>query len=489
MNLPHRLRPVLSALVSGVFAGGVSAGAEVSFFADNGYGNVLSTLQHPVGEHHQGVTYVAYQGPHEDPYVAAHVHATGAWVGPFRAGISTMGKSPDQIDKGELDNHGKPALIVDRQGYIHVVFGSHGGDPRHGRNPLGEFYMGTKGRMTHVVTERPGDISAWRTLDNVPPFGTYNQWIKLANGDLYLFYRHGGHRSDWVYQKSVDDGRTFTAPVSVLQHKPSAGSPAVHDSWYAWFDQGRGDTITASFVYHPCASPQHSNRRQDLYFLAMDCRDGTWRNAQGQPVALPVTKESADRVALIEATGDARPSHGTTHVDAEGRPHLAFPFGRTVRYYRWDGQRWLKPGEVAAGLGRVNDGDFVVDSPTTVRMVLGLSNPGREEVGWWKTTDGGRTWAKDAVLLASADMDFQTSALVRNAHPDAQMLLAGSRAEEGHLYRRMFLVGQRGALGRPAAEASHLGDRLEQIKSLPPPNQSRAEAKRKKKAGLGEEEP
>jgi hypothetical protein len=53
----------------------------------------------------------------------------------------------------------------------------------------------------------------------------------------------------------------------------------------------------------------------------------------------------------------------------------------------------------------------------------------------------------------------------------------------------MYLVGEHGPLGRPAAEASRLGDRLEQIKSLPPPDPARAEAKRKKKAGLGDEEP
>ena len=53
----------------------------------------------------------------------------------------------------------------------------------------------------------------------------------------------------------------------------------------------------------------------------------------------------------------------------------------------------------------------------------------------------------------------------------------------------MFLVGEHGPLGRPAAEASHLGNRLEQIKSLPPPNQAKAEAFKKKKAGRGDDEP
>jgi len=34
-------------------------------------------------------------------------------------------------------------------------------------------------------------------LDNVDPFGTYSQFVKMDDGDIYLFYRHGSHRSDW----------------------------------------------------------------------------------------------------------------------------------------------------------------------------------------------------------------------------------------------------------------------------------------------------
>ena len=486
LNFPCRL---FAALAAALNLATLAIAAEVPFFTDNGYGNPVSSLQHPAAEHYQGVTYVAYQGPHEDPYIAAYVHATGKWTGPVQAGVNLMGKSPDQIDPSELDNHGKPALVIDRKGYIHLVFGSHGGDPKFGKNPLGEFFMGTKGKMTHVVSQKPGDISAWRVVDNLPPFGTYNQWVKLPSGDLYLFYRHGGHRSDWVYQKSTDDGLTFSAPVSVLKHKVSSASPAINDSWYAWFEPGLGETITASYVYHPCANPKHNAHRQNVYFMQMNARDGNWTNVQGERLTLPVTKESADRFTLIEATGTVRSTHGTCHVDANGYPHVAFPVGRDIRYYRWDGKAWQKPVSVGAGHGRVGDGDFIVDSPLSVRMILSTEHDGANEIGWWNTEDGGLTWTKGNILISSKVLSFGTTAIVRNAHPDAVMLLGSRDATEPHLYRRMFLVGARGPLGRLAAEASQLGDRLEAIKSLPPPNRAKAEAKKKKKLGLDDEDP
>ncbi|HEC41488.1 MAG TPA: hypothetical protein ENI20_01490, partial [Bacteroides sp.] len=156
----------------------------VDYFTNNGFGVPAKTMQHPAGEYHKGVTYVAYQGLLEDPYVAAYDHENDQWSGPFKAGESLMGKDPEH----KIDNHGMPAMIIDDEGYIHIVFGGHGGMPEHGENPLGNTHYGA---MKHVVSKRPLDITEWEELDNIPPFGTYNQFVKMDNGDIYLFYRHG----------------------------------------------------------------------------------------------------------------------------------------------------------------------------------------------------------------------------------------------------------------------------------------------------------
>ena len=38
-------------------------------FADNCFSNTVDPLQHPCAQHHNGRTYIAYQGPQEDAYV------------------------------------------------------------------------------------------------------------------------------------------------------------------------------------------------------------------------------------------------------------------------------------------------------------------------------------------------------------------------------------------------------------------------------------
>ena len=103
-----------------IASAGVARAQVVDHFTDNGYGNPISTMQHPCAEHYRGVTYVAYQGPHEDPYVCAYDHASGKWTGPVKAGVNPMGRTPDTVDKDEIDNHGRPAMLVDGKGYVNA---------------------------------------------------------------------------------------------------------------------------------------------------------------------------------------------------------------------------------------------------------------------------------------------------------------------------------------------------------------------------------
>ena len=100
-NIHRKLRQL--AMVSGLallasFQSGAQAETgtsdAVDYFTNKGFSNTVGTMQHPSGEYFEGVTYVAYQGPLEDPYVAAYDHESGKWAGPFKAGVSIMGKDP-----------------------------------------------------------------------------------------------------------------------------------------------------------------------------------------------------------------------------------------------------------------------------------------------------------------------------------------------------------------------------------------------------------
>lgn len=436
--------------------------ALVDYFADNGFGNAVALVQHPAGVYHNGITYVAYQGPLEDPYVASYNHETKEWKGPFKAGVSVMGKDPNR--KKRIDNHGKPALLIDDADYIHIAFGGHGGTPADGDNPLGNHHYG---KNLHAVSKRPLDISAWETLDNISLFGTYSQFIKMDNGDMYLFYRHGAHRSDWVYQKSMDNGLTFSEPVSFLKHKRRTNIEA-EDSWYPWVSKGNGDNIIVAFDYHICRDNKnaqdargHIPERHNVYYMVFDTKTGQWKNVKNEPLEMPLTKEMADEKTLVRNIPNDWTFQGITDVDPNGNPHVGMLVGpdigarrsgpKRLQHYRWDGKTWIQSKNTNLPRG---NGDIEVKSAKEVSIYLESETKNDVgEVSRWDSFDGGDTFKKAQIFLSRKNSGFVISSLIDNPHPDARMIVG--EKEEDSDFRKMYLLGDSGPIQRNKKEANH----------------------------------
>lgn len=450
-------------LWTALFVNGQSESTMVDYFSDKGYGNAVKTMQHPAGEHYNGITYVAYQGPLEDPYVAAYIHATKKWIGPFKAGESVLGKNPDE----EIDNHGKPAMIIDGEGYIHVVFGGHGGLPIYGDNSLGNTH---KGKMTHVVTKNPLDISSWEVLDNIPPFGTYNQFVKMDNGDIYLFYRHGAHKSNWVYQKSTDNGRNFEPPVSIFETNHFGD---YDDAWYAWFEKTSEDKIIAVYNYHKCKNGGHDGERHNGYYMVMDVANTKWRNIKGDELEMPITKGYADLNTLVVDTGDKWSARGTGAIDGNGSPHVFFYVEEDIESnqnqgsgekefhtFQWTGEAWVG-GKTNLPVG--SKGVMHVSESNNSKMLIAYKNEDEDEsVGkiiWWNKVvgDDGEVFEEaDLAIFEFRKTSFLLSSLIRNAEPEAKWLAVGKKGSSN--FGKMYLLGDQGAVQRLESEANQNDD-------------------------------
>ncbi|WP_248722496.1 BNR-4 repeat-containing protein [Seonamhaeicola sp. ML3] len=433
----------------------------VDYFADNGFGNAVAIVQHPAGIYHKGITYVCYQGPLEDPYVVSYNHKTKAWKGPYKAGVSEMGKDPNR----KTDNHGKPSIMIDDAGYIHITFGGHGGTKKYGENPLGNHHYG---KNKHAVSKNPLDISSWEELENISPFGTYNQFIKMDNGDIYLFYRHGAHRSNWVYQKSTDNGRTFEAPVSFLKYKRRTDMAAV-DSWYPWITKGKNDKLHIVFDYHLCSdkTPKtqglgHIAKRYSVYYMAFNTTTGVWSNVEGEQLEVPVTREIADNKAIVAHTPGNWTFQGVVDIDELGNPHLGMTIGaeiegsrrsasKTLNYFKWNGTRWMHAKNTGLPIG---DGDIEVSSSKNISFYLEENDNGIGEVNRYDSSDGGQTFTKTKTFLRKQNSSFSISALIENAYPDARIIVAQN--VPGEKYKKLYLLGDNGAVLRIKEEAQVL---------------------------------
>ncbi|MEM9446522.1 MAG: BNR-4 repeat-containing protein [Verrucomicrobiota bacterium] len=274
-------------------------GAAVDYFVDNGYKKPFDvTYPHPNSHYHNGVTYIAYQGSdmnNNDPSVCSYNHITGVWRGPVRIGNNPLPNS---------DLHGKPSIVVDDEGYIHVVFGGHGGTiGLAGSNKFGGY---SDGELKHLVSNFPEDIgyddSDWTRQNSAPGGGstgqisvyaTYPQFMKVTNGDIYLFCRHGNHHSDWSYQKSTDNGISWSGEVSILKH-------SYVDTWYAWFSVN-GDVIDCVYNYHPGGS---GNYRQNIYYMYLDTTSDSWYNVEGKNLnsKIPLNLKQSKKRTKVKST-------------------------------------------------------------------------------------------------------------------------------------------------------------------------------------------
>ncbi|WP_052444588.1 BNR-4 repeat-containing protein [Flammeovirga sp. OC4] len=429
-------------------------GQEVDYFSNNALGNPI--VGH-AGEYYKGVTYVTYQGEKEDPYVAAYNHKTKKWTGPYKAGTSLLGKKP-----GKIDNHGKPTLVVDGEGYIHIVFGGHGGSPEMGKNPLGNYNCG---KQIHVVSKRPMDISSWEVVDNLTPFATYSQFIKMDNGDIYLFFRHGAHRSNWVYQVSKDNCKTFSPLKSIVKAKPTAPTKIcndVYDSWYLDFHKGNNNDIMVAYNYHVCQNMRpHTSERHNCYYMKLDTEKDEWYNVEGEALEMPVTKEYADKKTIVINTGEKWGHIGRATVNSEGHPHVYWYDGepnhsnhggpKKITNYHWTGKKWSGNDTNLPVEGR---GDLRMGDHPSMYYLLGYNEGESSKVAWWNSKNAGKSFSKGEALIEGKGPTFKLSNFIRNAHPDARII--ATQKIEGTDYSKVFLLGDQGPIKRLKKEADIL---------------------------------
>ena len=219
------------------------------------------------------------------------------------------------------------------------------------------------------------------------------------------------------------------------------------------------------YNYHLCREEDsHIGERHGGYYMVMDTKDHVWRNVKGETLDAPVTKEQSDSMTLVHDTGELWAFRGTVALDAAGHPHITLYVGegmglrtggpKQVRHFRWTGHEWTNNSNPELP---VAVGDMVVASPSEVNLLLaGKNAEGNGELAWWRSVDGGQRFVQDDALLSLKKTGMPISSLIRNAHPDARVLVAGKRGNSD--FCKLYLVGDNGPVQRPKAEAEHLSE-------------------------------
>lgn len=265
----------------------------------------------------QGTVYCAFQNATGRPIVMAYRAQAKAWDGPVKAA---------EFGLGGDDDHGNPAIAIDRQGHLHIFYGCHGGPMRHARSA------------------KPYDITAWEEMPPPVRNATYPQAMRLADGTLALFYRAGGHPAPWSLQLSANDGRSWSPAERVIEMRkapsdplacayayamPGATGRTIHCFWNHKDDNAARVSAARPHPWRPLKYPglHEAVYRYNAYYIRRDA-EGVWRNAAGEPVALPVSKAEADAKCLAYDSGDEFSFLGTRlAVDGDDRAYIRFGTG------------------------------------------------------------------------------------------------------------------------------------------------------------------
>jgi hypothetical protein len=162
-------------------------------------------------------------------------------------------------------------------------------------------------------------------------------------------------------------------------------------------------------------------------------------------------------MTVVADTGDLWTVRGVTALDPSGKPHITLEVGegmglhhggpKQTYHYRWTGEEWVTGGSTDVPISAV--GVMQVSSPDELSLLLG-----GDEVAWWHSTDGGESFVKSEVVLEQKRTRYSLSSMIRNAHPDARIIVAGNNRVEKGEFREMYLLGDNGPVKRPMAEAN-----------------------------------
>ena len=449
---------------------GVASPQSNAHFAKDGGIAATHDLINPHAWHHDGKTYVVYQGDQNAPTFTFYDHRKlkgERWAPAVKAGVNPLGNT---------DTHGAPSMLIDKQGYIHVFFGSHGR------------------RQMYSRSKRPYDITNWVSMSAVSPQMTYPCPALLDNGTMVLIGRAGVHVRPWVEQTSSDNGNTWSKARPIVDFRPHAlygtVKPGVNGKTvhFTWSLQAKGDLLKGTSTERFSTGRGKYgygntviDNRHDCFYMQRD-QNGSWRNLQGESLQTPIDMKTAYEKCLVYR-GDW-PLHGnfgTMGIDGHDNPHIVFPVGKmpankdswhtnnvdyTYKYARWEDKHWVL-NDITTTDSIWDSGQAIFLEPDGSVNVYLVARGSRTDEGQlttkgriggnieqWRSNDSGKTWKKirNVITHTSTGHLFNNPHAVVNAHPDAKVIFSTWSSDEyfqqGDFTQLVYLFGEKGFCAR-----------------------------------------
>lgn len=246
---------------------------------------------------HAGKTHVVWQDCDEKGY-----------ANKIRTLDRENGKWSDVVTLGPgVDNHARPCIAIDEQGYLHVVLGGH--------NTM----------MYYLRSEQPNDSSTWtkrQSIDN----GTYPMLVCGPEGTLVLAARPKTHSGVNLYVRTNQSAK-WEPREQVLKRNAKYSGYAGYNVALAWGQ--KGELHFSADVYEGRGYTEHRGTHQAIVYMVSRDLGKTWQKADGTPLPKQVDPTEPDVLASLDVgvTGPAQTPklrNGGVAIDSKGRAFVYF---------------------------------------------------------------------------------------------------------------------------------------------------------------------
>ncbi len=261
--------------------------------SSEGSGRATAYLESPKIITYQGKTHVAWLDTPEEG---------------FRIRIRTLDHKSDTWTKavtiGEADdNHGGPALTIDAEGYLHILYYSH-------HHPF-----------RYRKSVRPNDASEWTPYEEFGINLTYPALVCAADGTLIMTARRSYDNEPWELEMwTKKPGNTWARRQALL--KSRHGNYCQFAGSLAWGPDHK--TLHLGTRIYEMPDDESIAPTTIVGYLSSPDGGTTWTRSDGRAVKLPATADNMDVVASGRIKEGRVLNAGSIGVDPQGKPFLPY---------------------------------------------------------------------------------------------------------------------------------------------------------------------
>lgn len=247
-----------------------------------------------------GMTHVVWQDATDSGAYLNRIrslnHASGEWTDPVT------------LNTGK-DNHARPVIAVDREGFLHVILSGH-------NSPV-----------TYRRSVRPNDSSEW-TKSEPAGTGTYPVVTCTADGTLLVTMR-SSPRWNGVDLYVKEPGQNWQKRSKLVIRDPKMPGYAGYQTGLAWGPEHEVLHLVVDF-YESYDTYKARGAHQAVCYMCSVDGGITWQKANGEPVKIPARPEQMDILGRHIGPGrnDLPPpvilAQGSLTVDQKGVPHVLY---------------------------------------------------------------------------------------------------------------------------------------------------------------------